>query len=414
MTKVFNTTASVKEGANRTILRGIIQYDTMNMVNIRLTDGSKAFNYDGYTNIVFRVLKADGTAYIDSEGENIIATSPVSGIVTVILKGQATTAVGLCQGVIEIYAEGEKMTSARLNYEVFSSLDTHEAAESENQYPVFQKLLSDLSKIEADATAAGGYATRAEIAAKKAEMWAKGSQNSAEGDFATRAELEAVKAGAAPAGFGYGEARSILIFDDYDGTKFEESIEDLFVDENAAKVFRIKVADYPACIVSGNGGYADIYVSNKGAGLAVYYGIHSVGTPAVAIKQKFDGVWYPWEYVNPPMLLGVEYRTTERHLGRPVFTKVLQFDHLPTDGTVVKLPIAENEVVVHVWISNIVCANSNGINKFPTGDGVPNVEISQDNYDHANAYVQIRNTGSLSGFSGTVTLKYTKPVKEVE
>ena len=148
MTKVFNTTASVKEGANRTILRGIVQYDTLNMVNIRLSDGSKAFNYDGYTNIIFRVLKADGTAYIDSEGENVIATAPEAGIVTVILKGQATAAAGLCQCVIEIYSGIEKMTSARLNYEVFSSLDTHEAAESESQYPVFQRLLSDLSALE--------------------------------------------------------------------------------------------------------------------------------------------------------------------------------------------------------------------------------------------------------------------------
>lgn len=178
----------MKEGASRSVLRGIIQYDTLNEVNIRLSDGSKAFDYYGYTNIIFKVLKADGTSYIDSEGENVIATSPEDGIVTVILTGQATAAAGLCQSVIEIYADGEKMTTARLNYEVFESLEVDEdAVASEPDYPVLQNLMFSMEN---------GYVTRAEKAANEAEMWAKASQDVSEGDFATRAELETVKNGA--------------------------------------------------------------------------------------------------------------------------------------------------------------------------------------------------------------------------
>lgn len=37
-----------------------------------------------------------------------------------------------------------------------------------------------------------------------------------------------------------------------------------------------------------------------------------------------DKVWGEWEWVNPPMALGVEYRTTERFLGKPVYVKVIQ------------------------------------------------------------------------------------------
>lgn len=164
MRKIFHTTVSVKDGTSRNVLRGIVQYDTLNEVNIRLFDGSKAFNYEGYTNIIFRVLKPDGTAYIDSEGENVIATAPLSGIVTVILKGQATVAAGVCQGVIEIYSGNERMTSARLNYEVFSALNTHETTEVENQYPVFQRLLSDLSELEATIELAESIRRAAETA----------------------------------------------------------------------------------------------------------------------------------------------------------------------------------------------------------------------------------------------------------
>lgn len=133
------------------MLRGIVQFDTLNEVNIRLSDGSKAFNYDGYTNIIFKVLKADGTAYIDSEGENVIATSPVDGIITVNLAGQSTTAAGLCQSVLEIYSGDGKMTTARFNYEVFENLDLDEdAIVSEPEYPVLQKLVYDLSMVTAE------------------------------------------------------------------------------------------------------------------------------------------------------------------------------------------------------------------------------------------------------------------------
>lgn len=41
------------------------------------------------------------------------------------------------------------------------------------------------------------------------------------------------------------------------------------------------------------------------------------------------GGWQPWEWVNPPMDLGVEYRTTERYLGKPVYCKTVNFGALP-------------------------------------------------------------------------------------
>lgn len=42
--------------------------------------------------------------------------------------------------------------------------------------------------------------------------------------------------------------------------------------------------------------------------------------------RMMDGVR---EWINPPMLLGVEYRTTERWLGKPVYTKIVSFGTLP-------------------------------------------------------------------------------------
>ena len=48
-----------------------------------------------------------------------------------------------------------------------------------------------------------------------------------------------------------------------------------------------------------------------------------------AQRMLLDGAWGEWEYLNPPMELGVEYRTTERYLGKPVYTKLVDCGAMP-------------------------------------------------------------------------------------
>ena len=56
----------------------------------------------------------------------------------------------------------------------------------------------------------------------------------------------------------------------------------------------------------------------------------STGTFGVlmAIRVCNDGTWMPWEWVNPLMQLGGEYRTTERHQRKPVYVKRIVLDAL--------------------------------------------------------------------------------------
>ena len=49
----------------------------------------------------------------------------------------------------------------------------------------------------------------------------------------------------------------------------------------------------------------------------------------MAMRTKNIAGWTPWEYLNPPMKLGVEYRTTERYRGKPVYQKLIDFGALP-------------------------------------------------------------------------------------
>lgn len=59
----------------------------------------------------------------------------------------------------------------------------------------------------------------------------------------------------------------------------------------------------------------------------------------------------PWEWVNPPMYLGVEYRTTERYLGKPVYTQIINCGSMPAIGSEKTTSIAAFNVDVVTFIS---------------------------------------------------------------
>ncbi len=48
-----------------------------------------------------------------------------------------------------------------------------------------------------------------------------------------------------------------------------------------------------------------------------------------ASRSINSGALQPWEWDNPPMRLDIEYRTTERYMGKPVYTKLVDFGALP-------------------------------------------------------------------------------------
>ena len=51
-----------------------------------------------------------------------------------------------------------------------------------------------------------------------------------------------------------------------------------------------------------------------------------IGSPLMLVRNYSvsKGTWNPWEWINPPMVLGTEYRTTERYNGKPVYVKTVR------------------------------------------------------------------------------------------
>lgn len=61
------------------------------------------------------------------------------------------------------------------------------------------------------------------------------------------------------------------------------------------------------------------------------------------LKGASDEKWSEWEWVNPPMEVGAEYRTTERSGGKPVYVKRISAtceENISTvgDGTIIRFP----------------------------------------------------------------------------
>lgn len=53
-------------------------------------------------------------------------------------------------------------------------------------------------------------------------------------------------------------------------------------------------------------------------------------------SRDMGSTWSEWEYLNPPMMEGVEYRTTERYGGHPVYVQRVIVNSIPT-GTLITL-----------------------------------------------------------------------------
>lgn len=115
-------------------------------------------------------------------------------------------------------------------------------------------------------------------------------------------------------------------------------------------------------------------------------------------RDRIDGKWQPWEWVNPPMTLGVEYRTTERYLGSVVYTKAIDAGYLPNSVMKQVSFTDDTSVTPFAWYGSA----SNGTNKIsiPYQD---NVKVG--GLDNK---LVINTTADYSAYSAKIAVKYIK------
>lgn len=134
--------------------------------------------------------------------------------------------------------------------------------------------------------------------------------------------------GAAPAGYGYG-GEAILLNDDptvylNNEDELTNAIEAVYSTMNNKETKLIYFIGYPSLKSDGTlGDYSFFGFLTKGSGNYGSLVAHcSYSRGCIITKTKYNSVWEPLEWVNPPFNTGVAYRTTDRINGTPVYKKV--------------------------------------------------------------------------------------------
>lgn len=116
-------------------------------------------------------------------------------------------------------------------------------------------------------------------------------------------------------------------------------------------------------------------------------------------RDTIDGgaTWNPWEWENPPVADGAEYRTMMRHNGKPVYVKRITVENAP-DSAVEATPHGLEGIVPVKW-EGVASDGENALalpflNKFTVGVDSTNITLST--------------TENYSGYAVEITLWYCK------
>ena len=226
--------------------------------------------------------------------------------------------------------------------------------------------------------------------------------------------------GAAPGGGGVME-RALTIAstssdDDYDA--FCAKLDTILASmpNNSVKFLQVYPPQYywhgydMCALYKANNDYASVYTI--GSYNADRQGFRMIKNKSYSSYPAGTGKWRPLEYINPEMDIGVEYRTTERYFGKPVYVKVVNFGALPNAG----IKDVEHGLtnVSSVWIdsSKSVIANSSqfplagGTNLLPIHPGITRI-ILRINSD-SKGVITVDTNMNLSAYRAAFCIKYTK------
>ena len=124
--------------------------------------------------------------------------------------------------------------------------------------------------------------------------------------------------GVAPAGYGLGEISPYIAKTSESGEYDADTID--------------KTGFFAAKTNTPTGNWCYGLHVNRNASKAFQLLTSEFSEKEFALRKKISGVWQPWEWVNPPMQLGVEYRTTEQYQGKPVYVKLVDLGSCPSSG----------------------------------------------------------------------------------
>ena len=118
-----------------------------------------------------------------------------------------------------------------------------------------------------------------------------------------------------------------------------------------------------------------------------------------------DGSEWSMEWVNPPMTVGVEYRTTERYQGKAVYTQLFEFGALPnkTDKSCT-LPTATKATDMVRYEGKMKYGDRRYDLRGVNGIAIAFLNCSPT----SNAYFWITTNEDMSAYTATIQVWYTR------
>ena len=146
-----------------------------------------------------------------------------------------------------------------------------------------------------------------------------------------------------------------------------------------------------------------VYSASNLAFVQTVYGITdgaSYDLAPIARRFIYGSVSLPWEYFNPALVLGVEYRTIERYGGNPVYAQLVNFGTLPAASAknVSVLPSGCN-----IFEVKGMCSNGVTLPGMITGTGQQPIFM----YGYQNGIV-VSTSADYGSVTATAVVKYTK------
>ena len=200
--------------------------------------------------------------------------------------------------------------------------------------------------------------------------------------------------GAAPSGYGYGEMIQRIGHDNITDDEFVSLLEDLLSKLGYNEAIQLCWVNHPT--ISGVTFIGTLWKSSAGA-YATLTGTSYSGN--MLLRYKTNGVWQPTEWVNPPMDLGIEYRTTEQYLGKPVYVQAVNFGALPNAATKTVTWAASGEVLA------VLSVEATGSQGAPVGLGA---SLSGTEITATTTTLYIKSSGDYSANTAVFRIKYTK------
>ncbi len=213
--------------------------------------------------------------------------------------------------------------------------------------------------------------------------------------------------GAAPGGYGYGgEPVTLSATQINSDSDLNTALETIYHGMKDRETKLVRFYGFPSS--SDYVFFGFLFRSSENYGSFVAHSAYSKGC-LISKARIYDttskqGVWQPLEWVNPPLVIGTEYRTTERFYGEPVYVKQLSFGIGP-DDTSKEMNISD-VVGDLVRIEGYWQSTSSFVkHPFATAEFLRGVEVY-------NIKLVVYATERGPGYTGWPVVYYTKRVQE--